>query len=221
MSISRAQASAIADGYLDSLGTAPPAEGLPIIEAVLSEAAKAFIDDAVANLDRKKAVDTGELATQLTFAVTVMGRDYLLTVGYPSGTDAAKYYDYVNKGVQGTMKGNSSPYRYRNNKVSKAFVDALMAWYRRQGKGAVNIRKSVSALERKRVGLRNTAKKTDGLRNLAYATAVAIKKKGKAPTNYFDNAVSANFGNELVEVLSVALAGDVRLQIRQINNEQN
>lgn len=218
MSINKAQAKAIADGFLDTLGSAPPSNDLPILEAVLEQAARSFIQSATDKLDKAKAIDTGELSTELTFAVTTLGKDYILTVGYSSTSRAAKYFDYVNKGVSGTEKNQGSPYSFKNNKVSRAFVDAIAAWQKRQGIGASNIRKPVSGLERKRIGIRSTVKAASSLRSLAYATAVSIKKKGRKPTHYFDDAVKESFGPELIEALSVALAGDVRLQIRQINN---
>ena len=55
MSISRSQATALRDGFLDSFGTNLPSDReLPIIDAMLSLAAKEFIEQASANLDKAK-----------------------------------------------------------------------------------------------------------------------------------------------------------------------
>jgi len=220
MSIGRAQAIAIRDGFLNDIGIDPAPRELPIIDAVLAEVAQSFIDLAASNLDKSDSVSTGELASALTFSVELQGDTYQLSVGYEKGSNAAKYWDFNNKGVQGVNKpGNApnSPYKFRYMGVSPRHALTILKWYRHNGKGAANIHKDhpVSGLEKKRVTLRQSIQKTDDLSSLAYATAMKMKRDGLKPTNYFDNAAAETFGPELIEVLQVALGGEVTMRIRK------
>lgn len=223
MSISRSQAQAITDGFLDGLGSTRPAPGvMPIVEEVLSLAAEAFINNANENLRQSDAIATGELSTQLTFYVQQLGSTYELRVGYPKGSEAAKYYDFVNKGVQGLAgsgRAPGSPYKFKTPFASKKMAAAILKWYQQQGRGATSIQRPMSGLESKRKSIRDTISQADSLKAMAYATAVNIKKKGREATKYFDKAVTNSFGPEFIESMAAALSGEVRLQIRQINTQ--
>jgi hypothetical protein len=223
MGISRSQAQAIADGFLDSLGSSRPAPGsLPIVEATLALMAEAFINSANNNLNSADAVTTGELSKQLTFYVEQSGSVYELSVGYPASSAAAVYWDFVNKGVQGVNKagkGAGSPYKFRFIGASKNHVDAIEAWLKTNGKGASNVRKPMNALETKRKTIRNTISANNNLRSLAYATAVSSKINGLRATRFFDGAVESNFGKAALEAIAVSLAGEVRLSVRQLSGE--
>lgn len=220
MSISRAQAKALRDGYINSVGAEPPAGELPIIDAVMGMAAKEFIDVAVANLDAAGAVSKGQLAAQLTSLFQIIGTRHILSIGYPKGSEAAVYWDFTNKGVGGVNKPGKapgSPYKFRYMGVSPRHALALLKWYRHNGKGAANVAKDypVGNLEKKRVNLRATIKQKDDLSQLAYATGMAMKRDGLKPTHYFDDAVKEVLNDELMDALAVALGGEIILRIRQ------
>lgn len=224
MSISRAQAQALRDKFLDDIGIEPPAGELPIIDQVLGLAAQEFIDTASANLDKANSVSTGELSSALTFAVDTENNTYILSVGYEKGSKAAVYYDYTNKGVQGVNKPGKapgSPYKFRYLGVSPRHALAILKWYRQNGRSASNVNKDypASGLEKKRLTLRSSIKEADSLKRLAYATAMKSKIEGLAPTHYFDDAVKSVFGPELIDSLQVALGGEVILRIRQTNEK--
>lgn len=218
MSISRAQAQALSDGFLDSLGRRPPTGKLPIVEAMLGAAAKTFIDTASDNLDKANAVNTGGLQTDLVFEVETEGDLYRMSVGYNAGTDSAKYYDFVNKGVQGVNKPGKapgSPYKFKFLGVSKKHAYAIAQWYRRNGKSAANVNKDYAlGGESKRTFARKATAETR-LKALSYATAKAAKIGGLKPTHYFDNAVKEVFSTSFIEALEVALGGEVIVSIRQ------
>lgn len=217
-SIGRAQAQLLRDRFLDTLGTEPKAGELPILEKVMAEAALEFIDAATGNLDKTASVSKGELATSLTFAVQILGETYMLSVGYPQGSAASKYWDFNNKGVQGVTQGGkapNSPYKFRYLGVSPRHALAILKWYRHNGISARRVREPVSGLETKRKTLRESIKKADSLTSLAYATAMAMKRDGLKPSGYFDSAVKEVFGPELMDALAVALGGDIILKIRQ------
>lgn len=218
MSISRSQAQALKDGFLDSLGRQPPTGDLPIIEAMLGAAAKNFIDTASANLDKANAVNTGGLQTDLRFEVETSGATYQMSVGYESTTDSAKYYDFVNKGVQGVNKPGKapgSPYKFRFLGVSRKHAYAIEQWYRHSGKSATAIRRPASDLEGKRIMARDRTPDPNPIATLAYATAKASKREGLRATKYFDNAVKDVFGPSFIEALEVALGGEVIVSVRQ------
>lgn len=221
MSIGKAQAKALADGFLDNLGSAPPTEGFPVIEAILSEVAKDLIDTAAKNLQKAKAVSTGELITALTFQVEILGKTYVLSAGYDVNSNAAKYWDYRNQGVKGVInkgKAPKSPYSFKNLRVSKAHALAIHQWLQHNSKGATNVKKPISRLESKRKGLLGAVKKRDNEMSLAYAVASSIKRSGIAPSNYFSNAIKSAMGKDMIGALETALAGDVRIKIRQFGD---
>lgn len=225
MSIGRTQALALRENFLEPYGIAPPGGVLPVIEEVLGMAAQEFIDAAVVNLDNSSSVSTGELASALTFAVQTQSAGvYILSVGFPKGSNAAKYWDFNNQGVQGVNKlgkAPQSPYKFRYLGVSPRHALAILKWYRHNGKSAANVHKDypVSGLERKRVTLRQSVKESDQLQSLAYATAMKMKKEGLEPSHFFDKAVQSTFGPELIEALAVALGGDVILNVRKYRDD--
>jgi hypothetical protein len=225
MNLGRAQALALRENFLDTLGAAPVTGALPVIEEILGMAAKEFIDAAVVNLYNSSSVSTGELAASLTFAVNTQGAGtYILSVGYPKGSNAARYWDFNNQGVQGVNKPGKaphSPYKFRYLGVSPRHALALLKWYRHNGRSATNIHKDhpVSGLERKRVNLRGSIKESNNLSGLAYATAMKMKIEGLEPSQYFDKATQSTFGPDLMEALAVALGGDVILNIRKYRDD--
>lgn len=221
MSISRAQAIALREKFLDDLGVDPPAGELPIIEATLGLAAKEFIDAASANLDKTSSVSTGELAKALTFAVETAGNTYTLSIGYEKGSKAAVYWDFNNKGVQGVNKPGKapgSPYKFRFLGVSENHRVAIEEYLRHNGVSAANVAVDypVGGLEQKRLTLRESmkGKDTDAISSLAYAVGMKSKIGGLKPSNYFDDAVTEVLGPELIEALEVALGGEVIMRIR-------
>ena len=219
MSISKSQAQALRDGFLDSFGSKPPTGNLPVIDAMLALAAQQFIDTASANLDKANAVNTGDLQTELRFEVETNAAVHTMSVGYDSTSNAAKYWDFTNKGVQGVHKPGKapgSPYRFRFLGVSKKHAYAIEQWVRHNGMSAANIspKHPASGLERKRTSARQAAQERPSLR-LAYAMAMSSKKEGLRATRYFDNAVRDVLGPSFVEALEVALGGEVIISIRQ------
>lgn len=221
MSIGKAQAEAIAEGFLDDLGSGKEGPGMPVVEGILAAAAQSLIEDAVRNLDAAGAVATGQLAG-ITFQITRNDAAYTLAIGYPAGSPAAEYYDFVNLGVQGldANPAPGSPYAFRTRKVSRKMANDIMQWYKQQGRGAANVKKpktgKLGVLESKRKGLKDTIDKAKDLKSLAYATAVNIKKKGRKPTHYFNNAVLDNLGPGLRDALAVALKAEVIIELRKI-----
>jgi hypothetical protein len=96
-----------------------------------------------------------------------------------------------------------------------------LQWYR-LGKAKTTSEtqtKKLSKTQRKNKKLKQVVNKANSLKNLAYATAAAIKRDGLRTTSYFDNAVKAVFNKEFFATMAIAFGGDVQLQIRQIGNK--
>ena len=55
----------------------------------------------------------------------------------------------------------------------------------------------------------------------AYGIAMSIKRKGITPTRFFDDAITATFNKDFINVLGKALAADVSLKIIPTNGNNN
>jgi hypothetical protein len=223
MSMSRAQAQAIADGFLatqgEGKGNAAAGKFL-IIEEMVAYAARDFIENARNNLERSKSVSSGELRDSLDFNISILGTTVTLTVGYDRSSPAAKYFDFVNKGVKGYTGAGApgSPYQFKNGRVSVGMMKNILKWLKLNGRQSVNIKKPASGLERKRKKIGDLVRNVDSREQLAWATSAAIKRDGTKATRFFDKAITQTFNKDFKEAMKVALAGEVRLQIRRIYN---
>jgi len=194
------------------------ARELPALERLLVVAAAQFIQDVQDNLDRQGKVSTGTLSGQIkTGKVIKEGQTYSISMGYPEGSDAAKYYDFVNKGVKGLKSGepSNSPYRFRKLSAPKVMVDAIYGWLRQNNISArtEDQPRGLSRLQIKREGLREL----DPQRSLAYAIARNIKKRGLPYSGYFDKAITSIYGVKFVEQVAKVIGVDVQVQIIQGN----
>lgn len=214
MSITKAQAKLLADGYLSSLGQQrTPNDDLPVIEALLLKYGKEFQDTAVANLNANKSIASGNIESNLIFQVTKFGTTYTLSMGYPKNTPASKYFDFVNQGVKGTknIKADSkTPYAFKSNKKSIP-VSVVEGWLK------YNKLKTVAVKKYSKLGVE--LKAIDSKKSLAAAIARSIHTKGLRSTRYFDKARDSVFGADFQEVINAALGFDVEIKIEQIKNE--
>lgn len=214
MSISKAQAKLIADGYLSSLGRKKTIDDdLPVIEALLLKYGKEFQDTAVANLNANKSIASGNIESNLIFQVTKFGTTYTLSMGYPKNTPASKYFDFVNQGVKGTKNikaDGKTPYAFKSNKKSIP-VSVVEGWLQ------YNKLKTVAVKKYSKLGVE--LKASEGTKSLKYAIARSIHKKGLRSTRYFDKARDSVFGADFQENINAALGFDVEIKIEQIKNE--
>lgn len=91
--------------YLDTQGQSKAAfedvNKLQGVEKLLVLSAANFILKVQENLNQSGRVDTGALSSDIESGEVVTGGGSVsITVGYPSGSKASKYYDFVNKGVK-------------------------------------------------------------------------------------------------------------------------
>ena len=217
MSISKAQIEALRNGFLQSIGetgfnVVKPGD-LPVVERTLALYGKAFNDTLVKILDQENITSSGRLAEPALPIITKFGTGYVLSVGYQQGSEASKYYDFVNKGVKGTsnVKADAnSPYSFKTNKKAVP-VSSIEKWL------SFNKLKSVSVKKYTKLGTETKA--IEGKKSLAFLIARSIHKKGIKSTKYFDRAVAQVFDKQFIENIALALGGDVQIQIKQTINE--
>lgn len=199
---------------------------LPFVEKVILSYAARFIIQVQKNLQKANKIDKGTLERDIQEGELIKsGQSYSIEVGYPKSSEGAKYYDYVNKGVQGFIsKQPNSPYKYQSAfpKMNGPMVNAIQKWVKRN---ALYSRKetqtrSLSSLQKKRkaVAQLNTGRTT------AYLIARKIKQRGLPRTGFFDDAIDQVFNEQFYNKMAKALGGDVRLYIKQaasLINEEN
>ncbi len=218
MSISKAQIQALRDSFIQSLGGSfdKVKDGdLPILEETLALYGKAFNDKITEILDKENITSSGRLAEPALPIITKFGTGYILSLGYEPGSEASKYYDFVNKGVKGTKNekaDNKTPYAFKGNKKAVP-VSSIEKWL------GYNKLKSVSVKKYTKLG--TEAKAIDGKKSLAFLIARSIHRKGLKSTRYFDRAVAQIFNKQFIENIAVAIGGDVQIQIRQTINGNN
>lgn len=213
MSISKAQALAIANGYLDTLGEKPMIDGdLPLVERMLRDFGAEFIKKAQENLKTNKSVSSGAI-NDIRTQFTKFGTTYSLSLGYPKNEPASKYFDFINKGVKGTSneKADSNTlYKFNTSKKSVP-ISAIEGWLN------YNKLKTISIKRYNKLGVE--LKAIESKKTLAYVIARSIHKKGIRSTHYFDNAAKETFGRNFIEVMEAVLGKDIQIKIRQLGKE--
>jgi len=218
VSISKAQIQALRDNFIQSLGGSfdKYKQGeLPVLEDTLALYGKAFNDKITEILDKENITSSGRLAEPALPVITKFGTGYILSLGYEPGSEASKYYDFVNKGVKGTKNekaDSKTPYAFKGNKKSVP-VSSIEKWL------GYNKLKSVSVKKYTKLG--TEAKAIEGKKSLAFLIARSIHRKGLKSTRYFDRAVAQIFNKEFIENIAIAVGGDIQIQIKQAINGNN
>lgn len=199
---------------------------LPPVEQLLVLSAANFILKVQENLRSANKIDTGRLETDIAQGDVIRTPNgYSISVGYPEQSQASKYYDFVNKGVQGVenqSKAPRSPYKFKNVYPSKKMALELLKWYRRNTNAVRGESQSTikSPLQKKRKKLSTMVNQSNRLKSLAYATAVSIKKKGLKTTGFFDKAVESSFGNEFVDAMAKIVGESLKIIITNVGNNK-
>ena len=199
---------------------------LPFVEKVILSYAAKFIIQVQKNLIKENKTDTGRLETDIQEGSLIkQGGSYSIDIGYPASSEAAKYYDFVNKGVKGFNSGTpNSPYKFRSAypSINGPMVTAIQKWVKRNAKLArrEDQNTNLSGLQRKRksVSELNTGRTT------AYLIARKIKQRGLPRTGFFDDAIDQVFNEQFYSKMAKAVGGDVRVYIKQavtLINEEN
>jgi hypothetical protein len=214
MSITKAQAKAVADNFTSLYGEQRTInDELPVIEAMLFKYGGEFKQQAIDNLNANNSIASGNIENNLTFEVTKFGTTYTLSMGYPDNTPASKYWDYVNQGVKGTKKSKAdgkTPYFF---KVGKKAIPISVV------EGFLKYNKKKATQVKKYTKLGVELKATNGTKGLKYAIARKIHNEGLRSTRFFDKARDIVFGKDFQNVMNAALGFDVEIKITQIANE--
>ena len=193
---------------------------LPFIEKMLIAYAARFIFAAQNNIKKANKVDTGTLEKDLAQGdIVKQGSTYSIDIGYPVGSDGARYYDFVNKGVKGFKSGQpNSPYRFRSAypSMNGPMVTAIQKWVKRnalsQRREDQKYNLSSTQNKRKSVAQLNTGRTT------AYLIARKIKQRGLPKTGFFDNAVDEVFNQQFYDKMGKAIGADLVVYIKQANS---
>jgi len=198
---------------------------LPFVKKVILSYAAKFIIQVQKNLIKANKTDTGRLETEIQQGDLIKADgSYLIDIGYLKTSEAAKYYDLVNKGVKGFYSGSpNSPYSFKSAypSMNGPMVTAIQKWVKRnalaQRKETQKFNLSGLQKKRKSVAQLNTGRTT------AYLIARKIKQRGLPKTGFFDNAIDEVFNEQFYAKMAKAVGGDLRVYIKQatslINDE--
>jgi hypothetical protein len=228
-SISQIQAEAQNEGFLDRFASNRQdylADGeAPVTALLLGQVAGEFVLKVIENINRLGLTDRGGLTDDLSQGdiEKMANGGYSVEIGYGPETAAAKYADFVDKGVKGVKsqaKAPNSPYSYRKLSVPPVMLNALKGWVQRQGLSArsEDQRSGLSAVQRKRAGITSQA---DPTTTLAFLIARNIKRTGLPTTRYFSGEIDNYFGKAFAQAVAKAIGQDVRIYIRQSQPGQN
>lgn len=203
MSIGTAQAKALADNFLDSLGSnkdeLQPRETFTEMILLAGE----FIESCQDNLNATNTNASGALSASLEASEPVsVGKGMQIDISM------AFYGQFVNKGVKGTQSGSSTAgYSFKYDLPSRKMVDAIKSWQdkARSSVKNTNSKKSISKNEIKNASISASDK--------AYAIARSITQHGIKATGFLDKAVETTV-NKVADRLGLALKIDVLNSLR-------
>jgi hypothetical protein len=228
--VNRAQAQFIRDQFLSKVGgqfQKVDTASFPILEQILFQAGLDFNDTIRKNLEKAKAISSGALVDTGVPNVTENKGSFILNVGYPLGSKQLEYYDFINKGVAGVggknakPKKNSGDYRFKSKFPNRKMAASIFTWLNRARKSVRTDKVDLSGVQKKRRKLATALDEATKKKRLAYAISSAIKRDGIKATYYFDRAIAENFTKDFKDALSVALGGDIILQIRQYGDNNS
>ena|ERR1044072_1940888 len=198
MSISKAQAAALAEGFLDNLGSDKsqfqPKNTYTEVFLLVGE----LIDTAQNNLNKANRIASGALSE------SIVGDEPVMNAGVLRVDVLMNFYGaFVNKGVKGTRSGSSrAGYSFKNEVVSQNMYDAIKNWIET---ARIKIR---SVKKYKGYGKHEVKQKAIAQYDAAYAVARSIKQHGLKPTGFMDDAITKTT-NKVQQRLGAALAIDV------------
>jgi len=220
-SLEQIQREALNEGFLDQFARNQQdylADGeAPVTALLLGQVAGEFVLKVIENINRLGLTDRGGLTDDLSQGdiEKMANGGYSVEIGYGPETDAAKYADFVDKGVKGvksSAKAPNSPYSYRKLSVPPVMLNAIRGWADRQGLSAraEDQTRDLSALQVKRGGIPRDPKTT-----LAFLIARNIKRTGLPTTRYFSGEIDNYFGKAFAQAVAKAIGQDIRIYIRQ------
>lgn len=223
MSINKEQAKFLLNGYLQSLGSQYDKPVGKAIEFMLFKYALEWNKAAKQNLTKAKAIASGALYDIANPIIIQTESGYTIEFGYPITSKAAKYYDFVNKGVAGVRnkKSNAGVYKFKSPYPNRKMAASIFSWLNLSRKQVANVPKATTPLERKRTKLKKMLTEAENKKRLAYAISTKIKRDGLRATYYVDKALKTVFNKDFREAIGEALDTEITIQIRTINGSSN
>lgn len=219
-SIKQLQDELLRSGMLNKIGTAEyeRLNTLPALEQLLILSAANFIIKVKENIETLGLSNTGHLSDDLSQGdLTKQGGTYSISMGYPKNSKAAKYYDFVNKGVKGVKdKSVNSPYSFKNLYVGKKMLSNIHSWVKSTAIRPNDV--AITKGQQKRKSLSKMASEASKKKSLAFAIAYNIKRRGLKKTGFFDKAVESYFGNDFTQAVSKIVGNDLRIIIQSNGN---
>jgi hypothetical protein len=199
MSISKVQAAALADGFLDNLGDdnkdeLQPRETFTELILLVGE----MVETMQHNLVSSKSISSGNLSASILASNprqvgTRVECDILMNF----------YGLFVNAGVKGLKSGSSTKgYSFRSEYPSINMLKSLKSWVGHAQRSTPTVRKykSISGHETKQRSISETSS--------LFALGRSIKQKGIKPTGFLDKAVITT-ANKIHDRLGAALKVDI------------
>lgn len=176
MSISKSQAEALADGFLDQLGTTQdelrPRETISEILLIAAE----LVEAAQENLNSSNSNASGKLSESIEAEEPVInGNSMTIDV------TMLFYGQFINKGVKG-RKGGSGVYSFKHDMPSKDFVKAIKTYIRTASRKITNT--SSASISKNEIKNRSVAEASS-----AFAMARSIIQHGIKATGFMDKAI--------------------------------
>lgn len=201
MSISKRQAEALAEGFLDNLGSSKsdfqPKNTYTELFLLVGE----LIDTAQKNLNKAGLVSSGKGSE------SIAADEPIQNGGIISVDVLMNYYlQFHNKGVKGTRSGRSrAGYSFKNEVVSRNMYNAIDGWIKRAGLSTRTIRQK----EYKAYGKHETRRKSIAAIDSTYAMARHIKMTGLKPSGFMDSAIKST-SDKITKRLGAALVLDIQ-----------
>jgi len=177
-------------------------EGLVTKHSTITQVLEDFGNEMQTSLKAELVKDgayvSGDLAEQIEFTSVINGEGFVFSLRLKD------YYDYVNKGVNGTKTvKNNTPYSYMSSsKIPFYFAKQWM-----NNKGLFKTKGStITSLAGKqyKVGSKDSQ---------AFAMARSWKEKGTKGNHFYDNVVTEARLDKLKKDLASAAAGDLKTVI--------
>jgi hypothetical protein len=197
MSISKQQAAALAEGFLDNIGSENDLQFRETFTDIILMAAE-FIEDAQNNLIKANNISSGALSESLQASEpAVNGNVFSIDVFMNF------YGKFINSGVKGTRSGSSKAgYSFRNEIVSKKMFTAIYEWIKRAHISTQTVKQYAPH------GRHETRRITISEIDSAYGKARSIKMYGIPANGFLDNAVQTT-AQKVKDRLGLALKIDI------------
>lgn len=199
MSISKRQAEALAEGFLDNLGSSKdefqPKHTYTELFLLVGE----LIDTAQKNLNKAGLISSGKGSESIAADEPVQNGSIVsvdVLMNY--------YLQFHNKGVKGTRSGHSTAgYSFKNEVVSRNMYNEINEWIKRAGLSTRTVKKY------KGYGKHESRRKSIAAIDNTYAMARSIKMKGLKPSGFMDDAIRRTSDN-IEKRLGAALVLDIQ-----------